>query len=366
MNNPGYFADSIAPTAGSARRRFVMTRTWVRPYDRVLVAALIVSTVLWAATGIPLLPVRPWIWGHLGGIVPYLFVGLVFLSGARLGAQVLRCGGVSPRRARAVFRRHFGTERLACIGRYLVAFCVVMTVQSSIKQAIPFIHGVRYDDRLRDLDRFIHFGIDPAWDLAALNTPGWWAMTLDTGYYLWFPILALVAAYFLTHRSRRKRDHYLAAFLGIWIAGVLVGLAVPSRGPCYVDPERFPDADMPFCAVTQAWLGERYVTLHEIEWSGNGGMTFGCGLMALPSVHVAVCVLYVVFFWNESRWLRWTSVGYALVVFLGSLYSGWHYAVDGYAGAAMALGVTRLTVGLARDRRASAVNVRLARSARAG
>ena len=49
---------------------------------------------------------------------------------------------------------------------------------------------------------------------------------MDVCYYAWFPLLAMVAAYFLTHRNRRKRDHYLASFLGIWMVGVVIAVAV--------------------------------------------------------------------------------------------------------------------------------------------
>ena len=60
----------------------------------------------------------------------------------------------------------------------------------------------------------------------------------------------------------------------------------------------------------------------------------------------AICVLYVIFMWNEKPIWRWGSIIYAVLIFLGSLYSGWHYAIDGYAGALIAITVTWITAKL--------------------
>ena len=57
----------------------------------------------------------------------------------------------------------------------------------------------------------------------------------------------------------------------------------------------------------------------------------------MPSVHVASAVLFVFFGFGISRWLGWVMVGFASAIFLGSILLGWHYAIDGYAGAALAI-----------------------------
>ena len=89
---------------------------------------------------------------------------------------------------------------------------------------------------------------------------------------------------------------------------------------------------MRLCQQVQDRLWEAFINLEQITLSGNGGMAYGMGLMALPSLHVTICLLYVYFFWNEGVWWRWSSILYAILIFLGSLYSGWHYAIDGYIG----------------------------------
>jgi hypothetical protein len=199
------------------------------------------------------------------------------------------------------------------------------------------------------IEKWIHFGLNPAWELANLNPPLWWTKLLDINYYLWFIIKPLFFSYFLTHRNKNKRDHFISVYLGVWVVGVLIGLAVPSHGPCYVDPEHFPVETMRISQHVQDKLWEAYQNLSRITFSGNGGMTFGMGLMALPSLHVTVCILYVYFFWSEGLWWRWGTIIFTLMIFLGSLYSGWHYAIDGYVGILIVLLVAWTTKNLCYD-----------------
>ncbi len=328
---------AIMDLAGNWERTSSLTRRpFVYSYEYVLCAAVLLSLALWAVTGIPLLPIRPWAGPfllHAGSMVATAI--LVLLVG-RLAVLQFK-GRMTRKRARAVVRRHIGAERLLCVARYLISLAVMMTVQSSLKQAIPLLNARTYDPILNGIETFLHGGISPSWVLSAHSRPAVWLFFLDTCYYLWFPFLTLVAVYFMTHVYRARRDRYLTAFLAIWLVGAVIGSVWPSHGPCYVDDSAFPNYEMPFCVVTQQFLRSNYESIGEIVLSGDGGMTFGCGLMAMPSLHVTACALYVIFLWREKWYLRLGSVLYLALIFLGSLYSGWHYAIDGYAGVAIAV-----------------------------
>jgi hypothetical protein len=67
-------------------------------------------------------------------------------------------------------------------------------------------------------------------------------------------------------------------------------------------------------------------------WSGysSGAMHLIAGIAAMPSVHVALPVLYALAGWKLDRRLGILFGAYALLIFLGSVHLGWHYAVDGY------------------------------------
>jgi membrane-associated phospholipid phosphatase len=73
-------------------------------------------------------------------------------------------------------------------------------------------------------------------------------------------------------------------------------------------------------------------------WNGYTGASSGSiGISAFPSLHVATAVLFALY---ASR--RWGRIGLALWAFaatilVGSVVLGWHYAVDGYAGALLSV-----------------------------
>jgi hypothetical protein len=319
------------------------SRVRVRPYDVVLAIALGLALALWAITGVPLTPLRPWFPDHLLQLSLFLTLGLIILSSLHFAFGFGRLRRLRPWWVAALFVRYFGLRRLLAAWRYVFAFIVVITIHTSIKQAIPLINGGTTDTALIQIEKAAHFGINPAWDLPNSWAPGWWMTFLDSCYFLWFPSMPLAAAYFVSHRNLRKRDHYLTAFMAIWVIGVLVGLAFPSHGPCYVSPDQFPSPGMDIARMLQTLVWEQYVATSQITLDGLGGLKLGCGLMAMPSMHVTVCCMYCIFFWNEGRLLRGAALAYTVLVFLGSLYSGWHYAIDGYAGLAIAIAATLLT-----------------------
>jgi membrane-associated phospholipid phosphatase len=60
----------------------------------------------------------------------------------------------------------------------------------------------------------------------------------------------------------------------------------------------------------------------------------GAGMSAMPSMHVAIAVLFPLVCWRVQRWLGIVAAIYAVVVLITSVHLAWHYAVDGYVGAA--------------------------------
>lgn len=317
--------------------------SWIRPHDYVLIIAIAVGLVIWLTTGIPVIPIRPWMAANSLFISKLLVLGLIAVWIARWLTAVWRHRRADRRLRAIMFKRHFGWRTLARALRWIVSFEIVITIYTTIKQAIPLINDAVYDTQLIAIEKWIHFGFNPAWGLSSSTPPLWWTKILDVNYYLWFMIKPLFFSYFLTHRNQCKRDHFITVYLGVWIVGVLIGLSIPSHGPCYVDPENFPAANMAISQHVQDKLWGAYQALSRITLSGNGGMTYGMGLMALPSLHVTICLVYVYFFWSEGLWWRWGTVIFTLLIFLGSLYSGWHYAIDGYTGILIVLFVSWTT-----------------------
>ena len=57
----------------------------------------------------------------------------------------------------------------------------------------------------------------------------------------------------------------------------------------------------------------------------------------MPSLHVAMAVLCALIGWHRSRIAGMLLTGYAVVIQFGSVILAWHYAVDGYIGAGVAI-----------------------------
>ena len=57
----------------------------------------------------------------------------------------------------------------------------------------------------------------------------------------------------------------------------------------------------------------------------------------MPSMHVGSTTLFACYAFTWRRWAGWVMVGFLVLILAGSVALGWHYAVDGYLGAAIAL-----------------------------
>ena len=62
----------------------------------------------------------------------------------------------------------------------------------------------------------------------------------------------------------------------------------------------------------------------------------------MPSMHCAGAILNAYFFTSLNRWAGLLGWGFAALIVVGSVYTGWHYAVDGYASF---VGVTAIWFG---------------------
>jgi membrane-associated phospholipid phosphatase len=70
---------------------------------------------------------------------------------------------------------------------------------------------------------------------------------------------------------------------------------------------------------------------------GYQGEAFNLGTSAMPSMHNGAALLFALIGWCHNRKLGIALFTFTAVVFVGSVHLGWHYAIDGYAGFAIAL-----------------------------
>ena len=224
-----------------------------------------------------------------------------------------------------------------------------------LKSMMPLVMPFWADPMLANLDHAI-FGTDP-WRLLMWLRPV--EPLIDYVYALWFPIKSLVmAAILVSPPSFRKSRAALAYFLTIGIFGVLGQFAFSSAGPLFYEIAGFGHrfADLPLTPVVQSartYLWNNYLT---------GGDGIASGISAMPSIHVALA-LWIVFS-LRSVFPRLAVLGWTFFAFIavGSVYLGWHYAVDGIAGALAALVSWKLAGFLLERRHASTPPVVAARA----
>jgi hypothetical protein len=76
------------------------------------------------------------------------------------------------------------------------------------------------------------------------------------------------------------------------------------------------------------------ILLQDALWNAYRGGESGywMAISAMPSLHIAVPALFGLAGWRAHRALGAAIWAYTVIVLLGSVHLGWHYAVDGYVG----------------------------------
>lgn len=159
-----------------------------------------------------------------------------------------------------------------------------------------------------------------------------------------------------------RRMRFLITFVLCWVLlGNVLGTALASAGPVYY--QHFAAGPDPFAPLMSylASVAESYklsafeAQQHLWESYQNNYLGIGSGISAMPSLHISMSVLFVLLTWGYHWVFRAIALAYLIILLLGSVHLGWHYAIDGYASV---LGTIAIwwAVGraLRRDRRQSA------------
>jgi len=257
----------------------------------------------------------------------------------------------------AAARERWDRDRFASLFWPPLLFGVLIASFNAFKQMVLPAAGFHYDPLFAEMDRLLFLGADP-WRVthSALGSPGatW---LVDRAYHGWFVPMSfgVLACAWLPASTYRLRNQYLLSYVAIWIGiGSVLAFLLPSAGPVYY--ENFVGTYPSFAELKAKLTGvETAASAHLAALAnqatllrafGGDSLVVGAGISAMPSVHNGLAVLFALAGWKVNKWAGVTLSAYALLIWIGSIHLGWHYAIDGLFAAALTLGIWRAAGGL--------------------
>jgi hypothetical protein len=270
-----------------------------------------------------------------------LGIGLEAVRLARIGYE----GALLPALGRKFRDDYMAPQRVSNALHAALFMTLYMVGYTFIKKAIPTAYPFSWDESFMEWDKWLHGGVHPyEWLAPLLNVP-WITAALNWNYNLWFAIMfSLWFWQGFAAKDHPLRQRFLLGFTLTWFLGTCVlGTVFSSVGPCFYG-RLLPGEIDPFVPL-MTWLGEANQThsiyalrvMDELWKNYETGIGMVNGISAMPSMHVGTSALFAFLgFASGKRWLAWLLTAFASLVMVGSVHLGWHYAIDGYAGVAVA------------------------------
>ena len=226
------------------------------------------------------------------------------------------------------------------------ATSAVIPIYGMFKQYVLKAQGFPLDPTLAEIDRLLFFGYD-GWQVThKLFGSVWFTLLLDRAYGLWLPILMFCpVAWAALIKDPFVRARLIGTWVAVWVlvggvAAWLLASAGPMFYPHFIGPEPSFQAlhdEIVALGKTLRAQGEILTTplghVYLMNRYFSGIYMPGFGISAMPSVHVSMAALFAIGGFQLNRWIGWGFAAYAVLIWIGSVYLGWHYACDGIVGA---------------------------------
>lgn len=249
--------------------------------------------------------------------------------------------------------------------RFLMIFPLIPFINfsySSLKQEIAIAHGTTIDLYLQKADFILHGGHNP-WDVVQpLFTHRFSTLFIDFLYLFWGALFLFTLLWMAISKRQLLRFQFFFSLISCWlIIGNLFAKLLASAGPCYFSKvvSGVPDPYASMMVHLRSTPGLKAVMIQDALWQAHLDgvfMPLG-GISAMPSMHVSIAVLLALVYFNVNRYLGILFIVYAAVIQIGSVYLGWHYAIDGYLSILLTVSIWKVVGGVISLRNRRTVNI---------
>lgn len=213
-----------------------------------------------------------------------------------------------------------------------------ITSYTNLKISIPLFTNFLFDVDLYKIEKILHGGFYP-WEffLPLINHEVFTVMIDRFYFYGWSIIWIGTCSWMSWSRNRHLRSRFFMGFLTTWcLLGTILAYLLSSAGPCYLSRLNLPASPyqelflkldtIDSSASLTSKSGQDYL------WSvyESGEFKAGCGISAMPSIHIALATLCTLCVFSISRVLGILFCILTFILLIGSVILGWHYAIDGY------------------------------------
>jgi len=231
----------------------------------------------------------------------------------------------------------FAPRRLMSALPAFVLIPLALSMTTSIKRMIPLIVPFQWDPTLVGIDQMLHGGYHP-WELLQpiLGYP-LVASAISNAYALPWYVLILFLQFWHTFTLDQRRMRFLVTYVLCWaLLGNVLATLLSSAGPAYYGylfdgPDPYAPL-MGFLGSLAEVLPMPSISAQNYLWENyqEDFLGLGSGISAMPSLHISMGLLVVLSTWHLHKAIRVASVTFLAILMIGSVYLGWHYAVDGY------------------------------------
>jgi hypothetical protein len=222
----------------------------------------------------------------------------------------------------------------------MVIFAFIFAdVQGKILTLNPSV----WDATFADFDKLLHFGRQPwEWLQPILGFPRV-TFLINLNYNIWFFVMWMNFVYFgFAERPSELRTQFFLSFIATWIiGGTILATIFSSGGPCYytrlgLSPDPYADL-MTYLRATNTVVPVWAIEIQDVLWNGHLRQAELSEVSAMPSMHNASTLLFVLASFRLSRFWGWILTTHAALIFIGSIHLAWHYAVDSYVSWALVI-----------------------------